>query len=152
MVTGIEAAGIALAVIPLALQGYSAVRDLASQYSCYNRTLFRVLADIETYEGLFKEALDQLLSDMVEEDSRNIILANLGSGREYWCKDGLEEEFRALLGGLFQPIINSIQGVHETLEEVKRILLKLSGEGVPRFKRLAIAVVKTPNPILHIQN
>lgn len=115
------------------------VRELASQYCSFNRTLRGVLREIETAEGLFKFAVNILLSEVIDEDRRNVMLENLES--EHWHEDGLEAVLRSLLGELFQPTMNSIQGVRETLEKIKTIMLKLSGEGLSPVKRLAIGVV-----------
>lgn len=117
---------LAIGVIPLVVlvfQGYIQVRGFASEYKAFDRTLRGVLRDIATAEFQFKDAIDIILSEVIEEDRRDAMLKDLESGD--WQQEDLDEQFRCFLGRQFEPVINSMHGVQETLQEIEKILLPL---------------------------
>lgn len=142
-----EVAGFTIGAIPLIVltfQSYRLIRTFASEYNSYNKKLRCVLRDITVAGSLFKNAVNALLAEVIEEDTRDDMLENPQS--EYWERYSLNGDLDCVLGDLFEPVMYSIQGAQETLREIKKLLLVLSGNKVPSkeklpFKRLTFGVV-----------
>lgn len=66
-------------LIVLTFKGYSLVRNFATDYKCSNRKLRSTLRDITITALIFKDAINTLLVEVIEEDTRDIMLKDLGS-------------------------------------------------------------------------
>lgn len=118
----------ALPLIVMTFQGYRLVRNFATEYNSFNHKLRSVLRDVSIEESLFKYAFNQILAGIVPEAERKLMLDNPQS--EYWARYDLHGEIRRVLGELFLPMVESVAGVQETLQEIKTLLLVLSGNKV----------------------
>lgn len=144
-----EVTGLVCGVLPLIVmtfQGYCLVRNFEREYNSFNHKLRSVLRDISIEGWLFKYAFNEILAETVAEDERKLMLDNPRS--EYWARHELQGEIERVLGELFMPMVQSVAGVQETLQEIKTLLLLLSGNkissnGKPKqpFKRMTISVV-----------
>lgn len=144
-----EVASLVCGVVPLIVmtfQGYRLIRNFETEYNSFNHKLRSVLRDISTEGYLFKHAFNSIFAETITEDQRKLMLDNPRS--EYWACHNLNEDIERVLGDLFQPMVNSVAGVQDTLQEIKTLLLLLSGNkvqsiGKPKqpVKRLAITVV-----------
>lgn len=130
----------------MTFQGYRLVRNFETEYNSFNHKLRSVLRDISIQEGIFKYSFNKILAETVAEDERKLMLDNPRS--EYWARHDLQGEIERVLGELFIPMVQSVAGVLETLQEIKSLLLLLSGNkisptGKPKqpFKRLTMTVV-----------
>lgn len=146
-----EVAGLACGALPLILmtfQGYRIVRNFETEYNSFNHKLRSVLRDISTEGSLFKYTFNVILAETVIEDERKLMLENPQS--EYWARHDLHEEIERVLGDLFLPMVESLYGVQETLQEIRALLLVLSGNQIHldgksssknAFKHLTMSVV-----------
>lgn len=131
--SGIEGiAGLILGVVPLIVltfDGYVRIRELASDFANLDRKLNSIRRDIMATEGLFKSEVNAILSDIVEEDRRKIMLGDIKDSRvrAHWedSTGTLGCEIHACLGDLYMPVLNLIQSANEILESIKEILQKL---------------------------
>lgn len=143
-----EIAGLTFGVIPLAVmvfQGYRLVSNFKTEYCSSNRKLQSILQGILVAESIFKCIFDEILADVVEEDRRKLMLGDPGS--EHWTHCDLHEQIKCILGIHFVPVVESVRGTQEALQNIRGLLHKLSGdEAWPSvskqpFKRLTMGAV-----------
>lgn len=135
-------------MIVMTFQGYRLVHNFATEYNSYNQKLRSVLRDISLTGSLFTYTFDVILAEVVEGDRRKLMLENPSC--EYWSQHDLDGDIKRILKGLFEPMVETVCGARETLLEIKRLLLILSGNEVPPkrkstpknpLKRLTLGVV-----------
>lgn len=137
-----EVAGLVCGAIPLIVmtfQGYRLIRNFETEYNSLNPKLRSVLRDISTEGSLFKYVFNEILAETVAEDERKLMLGNPRS--EYWASQNLQEDIELVLGDLFLPMVQSVAAVQETLQEIKTLLLLLSGNKIPSKSK---SIVKQP--------
>lgn len=134
-----EVVGLAFGALPLIVmtfQGYRLVQNFAIDYNSFNLKLRSVLRDISTEGSLFKHTFNIILAETVAEDERKLMLENPLS--LYWGRHDLHEDIQRMLGDLFSPMIDSVRGVQETLQEIRTLLLVLGGNKIRSNGKLAI--------------
>ncbi|KAF8537769.1 hypothetical protein BDD12DRAFT_806689 [Trichophaea hybrida] len=141
--TGFEVAGIVLSVLPLIIIAFDRIQTFLAEYDGLDQQLQRSRRDILTIQGLFKDAIKSLLSDVLEQDRRERMLKNPQS--EDWNLGFLDEDQRTVLGEALQPVLNSIEGFKEATQEYEGVLLDLC-KAHP-MKRLAKTIASTTSAI-----
>jgi len=114
MVTGIEIAGVALAVFPIVLNGLSSLRYTARKIKNlrrYRRCLGRVVRQLDMERGKFVNTCTNILGDMVTEERLS------GSG---WKDPEFQERLKKRLGRrtakVFRKLMHSMTS---TLDDLK---------------------------------
>lgn len=115
-------------MIVMTFQGYCLVRNFATEYNSFNKKLQGVLRDITITASIFKNAVNTLLAEVIEENTREVMLEDLGS--KHWWQNDLNNQLEGILGNLFEAVRDSISRNQETLKEIKDVLLLLSGNTV----------------------
>lgn len=144
-----EVAGLVCGAVPLivlTLQGYRLIRNFEIEYNSLNKKLKSVLRDISTEGWIFKYAFNEILAETVTEDQRKLMLDNPRC--EYWACHDLHGDIQGVLGDLFLPMVQSVAGVQETLQDIKTLLLVLGGNKIQSggkvkqaWKRLTVSMV-----------
>jgi len=140
---GAEVAGLVIGAIPLALLAFDRIRKTLTAYTNLSGNLHSVLMNIQTTEGLFKATIDQILSEVADEDMRTKMLEDVGRFEEMVqtldedmrrtrsensenfisTLQILDDDLRNSLGMTYQAFQNSI---HEFLHQMDEIEKKLS--------------------------
>jgi len=124
--SGFEVAGIVLGVLPLVIATFDRIRNFLDEYDGLDQQLRSSARDIITIQALFKDAINSLLSDVLEQDRREQMLKN--SQSKDWNLEFLDEDQREVLGEALEPVLNSIEGFKEAIREYEGILLDLAKE------------------------
>lgn len=153
-----EVVGLSCGAIPLIVmtfQGYRLIRNFETEYNSLNKKLKSVLRDISTEGWIFKYAFDRILAETVTEDQRKQMLDNPRS--EYWACHDLHGDIERVLGDLFLPMVQSVAGVQETLQEIRALLLLLGGNKIQSsgkvkqpMKRMTMSVVGLRLPFIRL--
>lgn len=123
--SGIEVAGLVLAVIPLfisAIEHYEAglrpVRVL--KLVVYREELARYRAKLTVEYGLYNSALEELLVDVVPEDElRNMIARGYGS---QWKNAALEHKLKKRLGTVYNTYILVMKQMQDVMARIASLL------------------------------
>ena len=145
MVTGVEAVGVTLAILPLVVnqldayvQGLVTIKTLRTKR--YRRELESYLTRLGTHRAIFLNTLEQLLEDIVDDDeARDLIDNPTGT---LWQDALFQETLRKRLGrdhdiyiktmtmlaGLLQDLSNKLRLNTNTIEKVR------AAKFIPLFK------------------
>jgi hypothetical protein len=139
-----EVLGLTIGAFPLiitAFHSYTRIRNFLSEYKQLDRHLQSVLRDIDTAQCLYTRAIDILLSEVIKDDIRDIMLHDMSN--ETWRETGLDEEICATLGnlGLWRPVENSIRGMTEVMKAIESILIGLDRSSDGTKANVAIRMV-----------
>lgn len=139
MVTGIEVAGLVLAVFPIVVNAIDEYRQGLERMKDWwrYRTKFIALArDIDTQDLIFQENIELLLSPVVSDDVEMDALVNDPAGPE-WAKPDLRERLMERLPKSFDAYIAIVQEMNRILEELQTHLGIVDGkvfmESMPEF-------------------
>jgi hypothetical protein len=123
MVTGIETAGITLAIFPIVIEGLKAYLDgIASikKWWQYVAVLKRLVRDLLVEEVKFTNTCTELLHDLVDTPELALLLDKPGGER--WRGAGLQMKLKQRLGRGLQAYMESVIDMTDVLEEFRRKL------------------------------
>lgn len=127
---------IAFGVLPLTvlvLQGYRRVNTFVTNYKCYDDDVKQILRTVEVQEFTFKQNLDMFFRDIIQEDIRRTMLADLSS--PHWRKDELNTRLNSMLGSDTNAVESAILSCWHTLKKIQDSqvlsLERLAKEGDP---------------------
>lgn len=125
---------IAFGVLPLALmvfQGYHKVTTFVSSYKSYDDDSRQILYTVAVLEVTLKENLEVFLKDIIEEQVRRGMLADLNS--PHWAEDELNARFEKKLGTYANAVKGAIFNCKLMLDRIhesqRESLLKLEQAG-----------------------
>ncbi|GKZ62458.1 hypothetical protein AnigIFM49718_009876 [Aspergillus niger] len=125
MVTGVEATGIALAVLPFVinqLDNYVLGIEKIKVFRRFRRHLANYVLDIGTQHAIFVNYLEQVLDDVVDDEDRlsDLISHPPGQtpGNDPWADQGLRNRLQAKLGGHYEFFIGNMTRVYSLLESL----------------------------------
>ena len=133
MVTGIEAAGLALALIPLLvnqIDGYARGIEKTRRLKYFHRDFVTYCVGLNTQHTMLQSVLEQVLEDVVEdEESVAALIQNpRGAG---WRSPGLLKALRTKLGRNYEPFVGNMNELCELLERLStRLGLPTTNTGV----------------------
>ncbi len=143
MLTGIETAGLVLAVFPLliaALDHYKAGLEPFRTYSNYKLRLIELKGDLAFHRATFLQSLTLLLNRCIQPKILGQLLSNPG-GRQ-WKEQDLAARLSKCLGSFgFSVFIDVVTGFKSTLDELY-MKLDVEQDGQVHFLPV-IAATKT---------
>jgi len=139
---GPEIAGLVMGAIPLVLLAFNRIRTTLAAYNNLAGDLQSVLKNIQTAEGIFKTAVDQILSEVADEEMRINMLEDVDSfNRTVQTLDEdmqrkmsedsenfkstlqtLDGDLRNSLGTTYQAFHNSINEFQDRMVDFEKIL------------------------------
>jgi hypothetical protein len=127
---------IAFGVLPLTvlvLQGYRQVNTFVTNYKCYDDDVKQILRTVEVQEYTLKQNLDMFLRDIIQEDMRRAMLADLSS--PHWHEDELNTRLDSMLGSDINAVKSAILSRSHTLKKIQESQVlsfqRLAKEGDP---------------------
>lgn len=124
-------AGLALGVagvvplIVLAFEGYVHIHKWFTEFASLDRKLARLRIEIGATEALFKAEVKFILSRVVKEDRREIMLEDSKSLEWEDSTGALESQIRASLGDLYMPMVNLVQSANDIMKLIEDLFQKL---------------------------
>ena len=136
MATGVEVAGIALAVFPIAVHGLTQMREGIETIKHWKR--FRVkldeyAAELTTAKVFYLDTLEELFMDIVGSDKELLILMNEPGGPA-WKKPEYEQSLRRRLDRSYDSYLQIMFKMQNALSEMRMELgIDESGKVSGRF-------------------
>ena len=122
--SGVEAAGLALAVFPIllsALENYRETAEVVSDWWRFKRKWLRCKRDIEYHQIAFASNLEQLLLPLVcDDDQINSLMSDPGGAG--WHQEALNAKLRDRLPNAFEAYMNSIHEISEVMSKLTQEL------------------------------
>ncbi len=115
--SGIEAAGLALAILPLILSAakrYDSVLGPFLRYKRFAREAKRYSKELDVQRTIFRNECRNLLEEIVEHDAASNILT-----KETWLDSQLENELLQQLGESKQACVTIIEMIEERLQDIE---------------------------------
>lgn len=123
MVTGVEAAGLVLATIPLllaTLEIYAKGISVTKRYLRYSKPFNGLLEDLRAEQTIYDNTIQILLIGVVSQNDMSEFLANPGSDR--WKLPKFEEKLKARLGRSYSSYMDTITRMDSTTVDFKHRL------------------------------
>ncbi|KAF8243860.1 hypothetical protein K440DRAFT_663845 [Wilcoxina mikolae CBS 423.85] len=128
MVTGVEAAGLALAIFPILLQGLAKVKELKDQ----DGALKRLIRELKMEKCKFVNTNELLLCGMSISEERIKILVS-GEG---WGDSDFQAQLERHMGiELAEAFTESVEALHSSLKDLSKDI-GLDGHRKPRWRKL----------------
>ena len=122
--SGVEAAGIALAVFPLlisALEHYRESAEVLGDWWKFKRKYTKCKRDIEYHQLTFTANLEELLLPLVADDEdMEVLISDPGGSR--WGDPELEVRLRARLPNSYEAYLDSVNEIKEIMTGLKKEL------------------------------
>lgn len=128
MATGIEAAGLALAIFPIVIQGlkfYSEGCKTIVEWRRYRKGVKELTRQLTVEQSLFENTCISLLGDMVSAKESASLMEDPGG--EAWKTPKIQKVLHGYLPeNLVQPFLDAVAALYETLEELQQ-MFRLTG-------------------------
>lgn len=121
--SGVEAAGLVLAVIPLIISGLEHYAQGAERIKLawnYAREFKSLARDLETHNTCFRNSIKILLVDCVNIDDQDRLLDNLGG--ESWSDPHIADVLRLRLCDSYDPYVNTVNNIAEAVTSLQNRL------------------------------
>jgi hypothetical protein len=124
MVTGVETAGLVLAVFPLVVNGlgsYVAGADTLRKWRnerMYGRELKHLQRQLETQRVIYLNTLEELLTGIVHSDAERALLINDPSGPKWKCKE-YETLLHERLGQSYDAYLATVDDLRESVTHLE---------------------------------
>ena len=121
--SGIEAAGLALAIFPIvltALENYRETAEVIGDWWKFKRKYIKCKRDVEYYHIAFESNLKQLLLPLICDDDQIGILMS-DPGGDGWFEEELESKLRERLPNAYEAYLDSVN-------EITGVMRKLTQE------------------------
>ena len=119
--SGVEVAGLALAVFPILVNGLSHVVagiDTVKRWRLYKAKLRDYARILESAKVFLEDTLEDLLSDIVQlDDELGPMLADPGGA--LWKQPKYDRRLRELLDRSYSSYLNTIQKLFEALQSMR---------------------------------
>lgn len=129
--SGIEIAGLVLAIIPIFISAIEHYEDGLLPYkvwklTVYRRELARYRTKLRLQYGLYNSALEELLVDVVPEQELRAMIAQ-GFGPT-WKNPALEDKLKKRLGSVYGTYLDVMKEMQEVMARIAS-LLDLQNQG-----------------------
>ena len=129
--SGLEVAGVALAVLPLLISTAkhydSALRPFA-RYRHYEKEAKTYAKELRVQRAIFRRECQNLLVDTAVVDLRNVDVVLSSSSSDEWPSKELDVQLDMQLGESRQDILDAVQLIEEHLHNVDADNLRLSAK------------------------
>lgn len=118
--SGIEGAGLALAILPLVLsaaKGYDNVLDPFFRYKRFAKEAKRYSRELDIQRTIFRNECRNLLEEIIEHDAASSMLGSLT--KETWSNHRLEDRLVQQLGESKQACVSIIELIEERLQDIE---------------------------------
>ena len=119
--SGIEVAGIVLAVLPLIITAVQNYSDCVEEYSHYKATLhgFRVRLSLE--QTIFQDTIERLILPELSEAERALYFSAVGRAvatAGFWSSTELDHKFHSRLGARYEIFMETVTEMRQALEQL----------------------------------
>jgi hypothetical protein len=123
MVTGVETAGLVLALLPFFVNSLSAYADGIETLRLfragkYSRQLRDWASTLETQRTIVQNTVTELLNDFLDDDE-TIAAMHRDPNHERWKDPGIEGRMRAHLGSSYGPYTRTMELLHALLLDIE---------------------------------
>ena len=118
--SGIEGAGLALAILPLVLsaaKGYDNVLSPFFRYKRFAKEAKRYSRELDVQRTIFRNECRNLLEEIIEHDAASGMLDSLA--KETWSDHRLEDQLLQQLGESKQACLSIIEMIEERLQDIE---------------------------------
>ncbi len=125
MVTGIEAAGLALAIFPLLVEGlksYGKGVGTINDYRKYEKLIGRLMNELDTFKTLFDNTCTTFLQDSVSDKELSILLGDPG-GPAWHTQEFCETLEDRVTFKTAKAIMNTAEDIGGILYELREKLM-----------------------------
>ncbi|OAL55261.1 hypothetical protein IQ07DRAFT_160947 [Pyrenochaeta sp. DS3sAY3a] len=136
MATGIEAAGLVLAAIPLILAGlqfYAEGIVVTKRYWKYKEEVNSLLYELRAENTMYINCINILLFGVVSQKDMAEFLKDPGGSR--WKEKKFDQDLQRRLGASYDTYMETVQQMIKTADKFKE-KLKLDQSGKPQFNQL----------------
>lgn len=120
--SGIEVVGVVLTIIPLITTALTKYEKTASTFRNSPKEFRDVNRRLNVEVAILKNSLQKLLDDTILDDQVQLELLEDVEGKR-WEDKSVQEELKNRLTNSFQPYLETIRDMKETLIEFKQLLM-----------------------------
>jgi hypothetical protein len=131
--SGVEAAGLVLAVIPLLVSGlefYARGVATSRRFGRYRQEFESLARELKTEETVLENSINHLLTGVIRSNDMPAFLSD-PQGQQ-WKNANLEKKLRGRLGTSYEVYMGTVQHILETTEQFQA-RLRLTAQGQPQF-------------------
>ena len=118
--SGIEAAGLALAIFPIvltALENYRETAEVIGDWWKFKRKYIKCKRDVEYYQIAFESNLKQLLLPLIcDDDQIGILMSNPGGVG--WFEEELDTKLRERLPNAYEAYLDSVNEINGVMRKL----------------------------------
>lgn len=136
MATGIEIAGLALAVFPIVVEGiefYVAGLKTVHRWLRFAKTLENLIRKLKVERVKFQNTCEELLYDICERGELQTLLDDPGGSG--WQEPHLQVKLKSQLGRSYSSYLECVAVIRNALEDIKHTLELDTDNNVRSFSR-----------------
>ncbi|KAG8531245.1 uncharacterized protein KY384_004603 [Bacidia gigantensis] len=128
--SGVEVAGLAIGLLPIIFSAINNYQSLVSRpfsrYSSFSKDVDRYLTRLDNQRVIFRKDCFLLLSDLVNSDDADLMLANPEEYHQYWSDEGLDYQLADILGESRQQCMRTLEQIDSILADIEQERVKLT--------------------------
>ena len=124
MVTDIEVAGIALAMFPIVVNGFSRFAEgveILKSWRRYRRELAAYARTLECQQTWYLDTIEELLDGIIQSEEELTALTH-DPGGDVWQQPKYEQKLRGRLDRSYEPYIATMSSMLEALDSLRKKL------------------------------
>ena len=124
MVTGIETAGLVLAVLPLVVSAAKSYREglrTIRGFLQFRELLKNLIHDLEVEQQKFQLTCEMLLANVIDTEKAHLLIENAVSSQG-WDDEQLKRKLKARLGDSLTVYLDTVQDLSESLTAMGSIV------------------------------
>lgn len=128
--SGLEAAGLAVGVIPVLLKVmtcYQTTRETLHSFASFATGVQRLRTRFKTQESIFRNECRHILRMVVDDEQLSEMLRDTCCS--LWQDSHVEGQLKLRLGESYEALVGNLKDIGEMLVEVQKLLLKCFGGG-----------------------
>ena len=130
MATGLEVAGLALAIFPVVIQSlqfYAKSLQETKKWWRYSMVARGLLRDLEMERTKFENSCEELLFEVADSAELNLLLAHPNGPQ--WQETHLQIALKSRLGKSFSVFLETVTAIQDTLQDLQaRLQRAIPGE------------------------